>query len=111
MTTTGGSADQLLQTLADRADPEFAEGMQRYFPHQITALGVRNADVSRITADFLHGNPHVDADTKLQMADEVIRRATYHEEVLVGFALLHTAAKRDLGVELLERAGRGWRRR
>lgn len=97
-----GWIDELRRTLADRADPQFADGMQRYFPHEVAALGVRNAEVSWVARDFLRSNPHLDAETTLELASEVIQRAAYHEEVLLGFALLHKAARRRLGVGLLD---------
>ncbi len=107
MITIDGWVDQLQQTLVDRADPEFAEDMQRYFPQEIVAFGVRNADVSCIADNFLRSKPDLDAETRLQLADELIRRAVHHEEVLLGFAVLHKVAKRGLGVEFLERS-RSW---
>jgi 3-methyladenine DNA glycosylase AlkD len=97
------AADELLGTLAARADPDFAVGMQRYFPYEIRALGVGNAAVAAIVNDWFRDRRDVPAATRLLLADEVLARAEHHEEVLLGFAVLHKVAKAGLGGELLDR--------
>jgi 3-methyladenine DNA glycosylase AlkD len=96
------AAGDLLGTLAARADLASAAGMQRYFPHEIRALGVSNAAVGAIANDYFRARPEVAAVARLALAQEVLSRASYHEEVLLGFALLHKVAKTGLGPELLE---------
>lgn len=103
MTDADAAADLLLKTLASRADPDFAAGMQRYFPHEIRALGVGNAAVVEIAGDHFRERPDVPAPARLALAEAVLARAEYHEEVLLGFAVLHKVARTGCGEELLER--------
>jgi 3-methyladenine DNA glycosylase AlkD len=98
------AVDDLLGTLAARADPAFAAGLQRYFPHEVRALGVRNASVVAIASDYFRARPDIPAATRLAMAEQVLSRADHHEEVLLGFALLHKVAKTGLGSALLDRS-------
>lgn len=97
------AADELLRTLADRADPDFAVGMQRYFPHEIRALGVSNAAVAAIATDYFRDRRDVTAAARLMLAEELLARAEHHEEVLLGFAVLHRVARTGFGGELLDR--------
>lgn len=100
------SAEGLWQLLASRADPDFAATVQRYFPTPIDALGVSNATVARLAYDYTEAHPELSAHDRLAIADRVIGQAGHHEEVLLGFALLHRVAKRELGPELLEHSRR-----
>jgi 3-methyladenine DNA glycosylase AlkD len=104
MTDVPAAADELLKTLTSRADPDFAAGTQRYFPHEIRALGVGNAAVAEIATAYLRDRPGIPAPTRLLLAEAVLARAEYHEEVLLGFAVLHQVARTGCGPELLERA-------
>ncbi|MFI0037333.1 DNA alkylation repair protein [Streptomyces mutabilis] len=97
------AADELAKTLAAKADPDFATRMQRYFPHEIRALGVSNAAVVETATRYFRERPETPAATRLLLAEEVLARAEYHEEVLLGFAVLHRVARTGLGGELLER--------
>lgn len=96
-------ADELLGSLAARSDPDFAVKTQRYFPHEIRALGVSNASVVEIANDYFRERRDIPAATRLALAEEVLSRASHHEEVLLGFALLHKVARVGLGGELLDR--------
>ncbi|MFF6879896.1 DNA alkylation repair protein [Streptomyces sp. NPDC012474] len=97
------AADELAKTLAARADPDFAVRMQRYFPHEIRALGVANAAVVEIADGYFRERRDTPAATRLLLAEEVLARAEYHEEVLLGFAVLHKVARTGLGAELPDR--------
>ncbi|MEU2912975.1 DNA alkylation repair protein [Streptomyces massasporeus] len=97
------AAHELSKTLAARADPDFAVRMQRYFPHEIRALGVGNAAVAEIAADYFRDRRDTPAATRLLLAEELLAHAEYHEEVLLGFAVLHKVARTGLGEELLDR--------
>ncbi|KUN04789.1 hypothetical protein AQI95_18030 [Streptomyces yokosukanensis] len=99
---TEAVAEQLLEQLASKADGAFAQGMQRYFPSEIKALGVSNAAVVALANDHVRARPDTPAAARLHLAEEVLSRATHHEEVLLGFALLHKVAKAELGPELLD---------
>ncbi|MET7935439.1 DNA alkylation repair protein [Streptomyces sp. NPDC005322] len=103
MTDVPALAEELLKTLAGRADPDFAARMQRYFPHEIRALGVGNAAVAEIATDYFRDRPDISAATRLLLAEAVLARAEHHEEVLLGFAVLHKVAKTGFGGELLDR--------
>lgn len=103
MTDVAAAADVLLKTLASRADPDFAAGMQRYFPHDVRALGVGNAAVAEIAADYFRDRRDTPAPTRLALAEAVLARAEYHEEVLLGFAVLHKVARTGCDGELLDR--------
>ncbi|MFF7490558.1 DNA alkylation repair protein [Streptomyces luteogriseus] len=96
------AADELSKTLAARADPDFAVRMQRYFPHEIRALGVGNAAVAEIATEYFRHRRDTPAATRLLLAEELLAHAEYHEEVLLGFAVLHKVARTGLGEELLE---------
>ncbi len=101
--TTSTEVDRLLDSLAAKADLTFAAQMQRYFPSEIDALGVSNAAVVGIANAYFRATPDVPATARLRLADEVLSRASHHEEVLLGFALLHKVARSGLGEELLDR--------
>ncbi|AXK37784.1 DNA alkylation repair protein [Streptomyces armeniacus] len=81
--------------------------MQRYFPGGTAALGVSNAAVVALADDWFRERPDVPPVTRLLLAEEVLSRATRHEEVLLGFALVRKVAKTGLGPELLDHA-LGW---
>jgi 3-methyladenine DNA glycosylase AlkD len=101
------AADELLGALASRADPEFAERTQRYFPYRIRALGVSNAEVVAVARDHFRDRGDLGAPaTRLLMTEEVLARAEYHEEVLLGFALLHRVVRTGLDEEVLRCAER-----
>ena len=101
MITLGASVDELRRAVAALADPDFAQGMQRYFPYPVAALGVPNSAVARVADDFARSQEELEPSTRLGLAAELIGRATYHEEVLLGFALLQKVARRGLGEDLL----------
>ncbi|MFG3661567.1 DNA alkylation repair protein [Streptomyces sp. NPDC047706] len=103
MTNVHAAAGELAKTLAARADPDFAVRMRRYFPHEIRALGVSNAAVTEIATDYFRERRDTPAAARLLLAEEVLARAEYHEEVLLGFAVLHKVARTGLGDELLDR--------
>ncbi|MEV0241545.1 DNA alkylation repair protein [Streptomyces sp. NPDC050674] len=104
MTNVPSAADELAKTLAALADPDMAVRVQRYFPHEIRALGVSNAAVVRIATGYFRERPEIPAATRLLVAEEVLARAEYHEEVLLGFAVLHRVARTGLGgAALLDR--------
>jgi 3-methyladenine DNA glycosylase AlkD len=100
--TLDESVDQLRQTLNDHADPVFAKGAQRYFPNGVMAIGVPNPIVVRIADDFARYRPNLEPEKRLSIASELIRGATHHEEVLLGFAMLHKVAKRMPGEDLFD---------
>ncbi len=93
----------LLDTLHAHRDPGFAERMQRFFPEPIRALGVANADVRRIAAQFARERPGIGAAELLALADALLTTARFHEEVLLAFALLGKVAP-ALGPELIDRS-------
>ncbi|MFJ7295805.1 DNA alkylation repair protein [Streptomyces collinus] len=97
------AAHELSKALAAQADPDFAVRMQRYFPHEIRALGVGNAAVVQIATDWFRDRRDTPAATRLLLAEELLARAEYHEEVLLGFAVLHKVARTGLGEELPDR--------
>ncbi|MFD5161089.1 DNA alkylation repair protein [Streptomyces hawaiiensis] len=97
------AAGDLLGSLATLADPDFATRTQRYFPREIRALGVSNASVVELANDYFRERPGLPATQRLALTEEVLSRASYHEEVLLGFALLHKVARAGLGSELLDR--------
>ena len=99
-------ADDLWRVLTAHADPEFAATMQRYFPSPVQALGVGNATVARVAYDYTAAHPDLTPHDRLAIADVVIGQAGHHEEVLLGFALLHRVAKKGLGPELLDHSRR-----
>ncbi|MGA5206309.1 DNA alkylation repair protein [Streptomyces variegatus] len=97
------AAGELLASLAAQADADFAARMQRYFPQEIRALGVSNASVVELAHGYFRARPDIPAATRLALTEEVLSRASYHEEVLLGFALLHKVARTGLGGDLLDR--------
>ncbi len=107
MIDVDGRADQLRAALARQADPTFVDGLQRYFPQEVVAIGVPNAEVAGIADRFVRDRPDLEPGDRLLLADELVLGAAHHEEVLLGFALLHKVARRGLGEELLDHA-RTW---
>jgi 3-methyladenine DNA glycosylase AlkD len=100
---TKAVAGELLESLAAQGDADFAVRVQRYFPHEIRALGVSNAAVMEFANDYFRERRDIPAGTRLPLAEDVLSRAVYHEEVLLGFALLHKVAKSQLGGDFLDR--------
>ncbi|MFF7893213.1 DNA alkylation repair protein [Streptomyces sp. NPDC007907] len=98
------AAGDLLASLAARADADVAAGTQRYFPRKIDALGVSNASVLALANGYVRARPDIPPATRLALTEEVLSRASHHEEVLLGFALLHKVARTGLGDELLDRS-------
>lgn len=96
----------LRATLVQRGDPGFAAALQRYFPDRVEALGVRNADVVDVANAYLSDHP-ISPEARLEIAERLLEQAMYHEEVLLGFALLHKVVKRNFDQELLDRC-RSW---
>lgn len=97
------AVEELGTALREEADREFAEGIQRYFPSRVVALGVPNASVVKLARDYFSMHPDISPQARLSIADRIIEQAAHHEEVLLGFAVLHKVARRHLGPELLER--------
>ncbi len=100
--TAAEGAEKLVTALRENADREFAEGIQRYFPTSIAALGVANGSVAKLARDYFSTHPDISPQVRLRIADRIIEQATHHEEVLLGFAVLHKVARWHLGPELLE---------
>lgn len=100
------TADQAVNTLRARlaagGDPTFSAALQRYFPDRVEALGVSNADVVDVADAYLAEHP-VAPQARLEMAELLLQQARYHEEVLLGFALLHKVVKRNFDQGLLDR--------
>ncbi|MFD4633994.1 DNA alkylation repair protein [Streptomyces sp. NPDC058284] len=101
------AATALRELLARHADPAFADRMQRYFPAPVPALGVGNRTVADLTYRWVGDHPDLSPADRLAIADTLIGESAHHEETLAGFALLHKAAKKQLGGELLDHA-RTW---
>lgn len=97
------AAGDLLASLAVRGDADVAAGTQRYFPQEIRALGVSNASVVEVATEYVRERPDIPPAARLALTEEVLSRASHHEEVLLGFALLHKVARAGLGDELLDR--------
>lgn len=102
MSATQAAIDELRRTLKARSDPRLAEATRRYFPSDIRALGVSNAEVRRI-ADAFVKEKGLSPDERLALTENLLARATHHEEVLLGFALVRKAVGRSFDEALLER--------
>lgn len=105
--TPESAAAELRDLLTGHADPVFADQMQRYFPDRLHAIGVGNGEVADLAYGWVRDHPEQTPADRLAIADAVIARSEYHEEVLMGFAVLHRTAKNGLGPELLDRC-RDW---
>lgn len=100
------AVSELLTELAEGADFTFVPALQRYFPDGVKALGVSNADVVALANGYFAAHP-TPAEARLEMAELMLKQATYHEEVLLGFALLHKVVRRNFDATLLDRC-RSW---
>nr|ARK19497.1 DNA alkylation repair enzyme [Streptomyces zelensis] len=98
------AAAELRGLLADRADPAFADSMQRYFRTPVPALGVANGTVTDLAHRWVAERPDLSPAGRLEIARILVEQSKHHEETLAGFALLHRIAKRRLGGELLDHA-------
>ncbi len=67
---------------------------------------MRSAEVAALASRYLGANPSP-AEVRLETAEVLLHQAEFHEEVLLGFALLHTVVKRSFDVSLLDRC-RSW---
>lgn len=99
-------ADELRTALLSRRDPAAVAALQRYFPEPVEAVGVSNAAVAALADGYFRAHPHP-ADARLAVAEALLARARYHEEVMLGFAVLHKVAKRNFDAALLDRS-RHW---
>lgn len=93
---------ELRSTLKSRSDPRRAEAMRRYFPTDIRALGVSNAEVRRIADAFVQ-QKGLSPEDRLAVTEELLAQAKHHEEVLLGFALVRKAVGRSFDEALLDR--------
>lgn len=106
MTTADRAVPNLRATLAEGRDPAFAATLQRSFPDRVGALGVSNADVVKLANAYLAEHPSP-PEVRLEIAELLLTQALYHEEVLLGFALVHKVVKRNFDQGLLLRC-RSW---
>lgn len=102
MTTPALAADHLQSTLAGLATAAHAEALQRYFHHPVDALGVTNAAVAALADDYFKAHDFSPAD-RLEITGSLLKRATYHEEVLLAFAAVRTVVRRNFDAALLDR--------
>lgn len=102
----GVPVDELRAALRARAAPDAVAGMQRYFPGGVRALGVGNGEVRALAYADVRAHPGSSAEL-IDRAEALLDGAEYHEEVLLAFALLHRAARRELDASFLDRS-RGW---
>ncbi|GMT98508.1 hypothetical protein KH5H1_26270 [Corallococcus caeni] len=102
MRATPAVIDELRSTLKSRSDPRLAEATRRYFPTDIRALGVGNAEVRRI-ADALVKQRGLSPEDCLAVTEDLLAQATHHEEVLLGFAMVRKAVGRAFDESLLDR--------
>lgn len=93
---------ELEVALAGAGDPDLARGLQRYFPEPVEALGVSNAGVVALANDYFKAHA-LSPDERLAVAERVLERATVHEEVLLGFAVLHKVVKHSFDAGLPDR--------
>ena len=92
----------LRRTLAEGGDPAFAAAIQRCFPERVEALGVSNAGVVELANAYLADHP-ASPEVRLEIAELLLEQAEYHEEVLLGFAVLHKVVKGNFDRGLLDR--------
>ncbi|MHA7632983.1 DNA alkylation repair protein [Corallococcus sp. M7] len=102
MSATHAWTEELRRTLKARSDPRLAEATRRYFPTDIRALGVPNAEVRRI-ADAFSKERGLSPEDRLAVTEELLAHATHHEEVLLGFAMIRKAVGRSFNESLLDR--------
>lgn len=100
------AAEELRSLLTGHADPAFADKMQRYFTTPVPALGVSNRTVAALAYRWVREHPDLTATARLSIADTLIEQSQHHEETLIGFAVLHRVARRQLGGELLDHTRR-----
>jgi 3-methyladenine DNA glycosylase AlkD len=100
------AVSELRESLARRGDPALVTALQRYFPDGVHALGVRNAEVVALANGWFADHP-TSPQERLDLAELLLQQAAYHEEVLLGFALLHKVVRRNFDDTLLDRC-RAW---
>lgn len=93
----------LREALEAHADPSLARAAQRYFPHEIRALGVSNAEVMRIADAFIARNAAWPPARRLALAERLLSGGGPHEEIMLGFALVRKDVRRAHDEALLER--------
>jgi 3-methyladenine DNA glycosylase AlkD len=95
--------DELRSALLGRGDPAAVAALQRYFTEPVEAIGVSNADVAALADGYFTAHAHSPA-ARLDIAEALLERARYHEEVMLGFAVLHRIAQRNFDAALVERS-------
>ncbi|RKH50003.1 DNA alkylation repair protein [Corallococcus llansteffanensis] len=102
MSATPAVSDELRGILKSRSNPRLAEATRRYFPTDVRALGVSNAEVRRI-ADAFVKQKSLSPEERLAVTEDLLAQATHHEEVLLGFAVVRKAVGRSFDEALLDR--------
>lgn len=97
------AASDLRAALLARGDPAAVAALQRYFPEPVEAVGVSNADVAALADGYFGTHVH-EPGARLAIAEAVLERAHTHEEVMLGFAVLHKVARRNFDAGLLDRS-------
>ena len=94
---------QLRHLLAAESSPKVALSAQRYFPHPVNILGVANGEVMKIADDYLKVHVDLSPADRLNLTERLIAEGEYHEELMLGFALIRKVVKRNFDDELLSR--------
>ena len=96
-------SNQLRHHLAQAGNPDVASSTQRFFTHQIKCLGISNGDVMTIADDYLKAHPELTPQCRLDLTERLLAKGEYHEEIMLGFALIRKVVKRHFDDGLLKR--------
>ena len=95
--------EKLREQLIALSSAEKAASMRRYFPAGIHCAGVVMSDINSILANFRNSYPELSANDVLNVCEEVLKKAQYSEEVLIGYGLIAPLVKANYDDDLLFR--------
>ncbi len=94
--------DQIVEAAENRllalGSPEIAKSMERFFKHEIQALGIKIPQLRRLAKEICPKPAEQSADIVLAACDQLLQ-SEYHEIRLFGLILL-SRCKRILGIEV-----------
>ncbi|ACA86308.1 DNA alkylation repair enzyme [Shewanella woodyi ATCC 51908] len=93
----------LKQELQAVSSEEKAASMRRYFPNGLVCIGAISEDINQISAEFIREHDAMLPEGYLSLAEYILERAEFHEEILISYRLIEKLVKRHFDDNLLVR--------
>jgi 3-methyladenine DNA glycosylase AlkD len=103
MPDAGSQAQRIELELRGKGSPERAEGEKQYLKSDLEFLGVTLADIRRVAGEA-SGDPELDADGALRLAEELWRKPVFERRMAAAIILeLHAGELRADALPVIER--------